>query len=472
MGRRPSADGARVPMLLCVRIRAARPRPLPLACGPVCYHGRMETDELAEYLESLRRDECYRVDAVLKKSVHEITQRVYFVGANGSEQGPFVRKYIKRDSGLGSAYRRIFEAQRDGRRFGSIPRVLECYDADECCVVVMEHVRGETLAAVVERCGASLPLAAGVVPQVCDALCELHEGFDPPIIHRDIKPNNVILTRSGPVIIDFGIARAYRGDADRDTVRFGTRAYAPPEQFGYRQTDVRSDEYALGMLLYFCLAGRDPDAGARDQGFADRGIPASVRKVLMRATAFDPDDRYANVREFKAAFLAAVRKAPAAEVRGDALPGPSLDRPASRVSAASRIMPVPEKDTSSRGEGSRLDGRRLCVRNPVPLWLGALWDALLVAFLVFAGVVGVDQVVLHPSDAAASYPTWYNAFMFAGFMIMLASWSFALFDKRLAVRRFPVLQRVQGVKGALIGIAVSLSAFIALVIVGAMGPLS
>ena len=74
----------------------------------------MEIDELAEHLNSLKRDECYRVDSVLKESQFETTQKVFFVGANGSEQGPYVRKYIKRDAGLGSAYRRIFEAQREG----------------------------------------------------------------------------------------------------------------------------------------------------------------------------------------------------------------------------------------------------------------------------------------------------------------------------------------------------------------------
>ena len=117
-------------------------------------------NQFAEHLNSLKRDQCYRVDSVLKKSLVETTQRVYFVGANGSEQGPYIRKYIKRDAGLGSAYRRIFEAQRAGRRFRHIPRVVDCYDADDMLVVVMEYVRGETLADVVYRCDPSLSLAA------------------------------------------------------------------------------------------------------------------------------------------------------------------------------------------------------------------------------------------------------------------------------------------------------------------------
>ena len=85
----------------------------------------MQTDELTEYLNSLQREECYRVESVLKESEFETTQRVMFVGANGVEQGPFIRKYIARDSGLGSAYERVFEAQRQGRRFLYIPRIAD-----------------------------------------------------------------------------------------------------------------------------------------------------------------------------------------------------------------------------------------------------------------------------------------------------------------------------------------------------------
>lgn len=81
----------------------------------------MQTDELTEHLNSLQREECYRVESVLKESEFETTQRVMFVGANGAGQGPFIRKYIARDSGLGSAYERVFEAQRQGRRSSIFP---------------------------------------------------------------------------------------------------------------------------------------------------------------------------------------------------------------------------------------------------------------------------------------------------------------------------------------------------------------
>lgn len=144
--------------------------------------------------------------------------------------------------------------------------------------VVMEYVEGETLEALVGRLGATPDYACGLYPVLCKAVGELHAGFaaagEPgvPVIHRDLKPSNIIvsgvryaadagMTFSSLVIIDLGIARVWRDGADADTVKFGTRSYAPPEQFGFGQTSVRSDIYALGALLFFCLTGTDPKPG-------------------------------------------------------------------------------------------------------------------------------------------------------------------------------------------------------------------
>ena len=265
-------------------------------------------DELSEHLDALARDGCYRVDAVMKESAFETTQIVYFVGANGSEQGPYVRKYLDGDAGLGAAYERLWRAQRSGRRFLHLPLVLDCHAVGSRRVVVMEFVRGETLADVVYRCDPSVALACDVFPKLCEAVRELHEAFDPPLIHRDLKPSNVMLTRDNLTLIDFGIARSFDEAAEQDTHHFGTRAYAPPEQFGYGQSDARTDVYALGMLLYFCLTEKTPDAKARRAGYRDAGVPESLRAAVERAAAFDPRDRYASVRELEQAFGEAARR--------------------------------------------------------------------------------------------------------------------------------------------------------------------
>lgn len=264
----------------------------------------MEND-IASYLDALKRDACYRVVRVLKEAPHETTEVVCFAGANDAELGPFVRKRIKREACMGAAYPAIMAAQRAGARFRHLPRIEDCYERDDELVVIMEYVRGETLHETVYRRDPSLDLTREVFPQLCDAVTELHEGFDPPLIHRDLKPGNVILSEGNLTLIDFGIARAYREGAEGDTASFGTRAYAPPEQFGYGQTDVRSDVYALGMLLYYLLTEEVPSPRLAGGAFDEPGVPVALRPVLARATAFDPAARYPSVRALCEAFMAA-----------------------------------------------------------------------------------------------------------------------------------------------------------------------
>ena len=97
----------------------------------------------------------------------------------------------------------------------------------------MEFVSGRTLADELYETGPSLDVAKRLFPGICDAIDELHSRFDPPLIHRDIKPSNFMVEGDTVLVIDLGIARTFDKDAVCDTSHFGTRAYAPPEQFGY-----------------------------------------------------------------------------------------------------------------------------------------------------------------------------------------------------------------------------------------------
>lgn len=263
-------------------------------------------ESLQQHLECLARDECYRVDAVLKEGRLERTERVFFVGANGAEQGPYVRKVFVAESGLGTAYGRVLAAQRQGQRFLHLPRIIDCYSLGEQDAVVMEFVPGRTLADELYETGPSLDAAKRLFPGICDAIAELHGRFDPPLIHRDIKPSNFMVEGDTVLVIDLGIARTYDKDAVCDTSHFGTRAYAPPEQFGYGQTDVRSDVYALGMLLFYLLCEETPAPSTVQQRLRAHGVPESVRDVVAQATAFDPADRLGSVAAMLAAFRYAV----------------------------------------------------------------------------------------------------------------------------------------------------------------------
>lgn len=254
--------------------------------------------------------DTYRVERTLKESPVERTELVWFRGLGGGELGPFVRKRISADSGLGAAYRQLWAAERAGRRFSHLPHVVSCADDERGLTVLLDWVPGPTLLELVLTASAErrVELAARLVPAVCDAASELHEAFVPPVIHRDLTPGNVVLPEgdpTSPVLIDLGISRSWSEGARADTTHFGTRAYAPPEQFGFGQTDVRSDVYALGMLALFCLVGRDPVPDDRERGFAVAGVPEAWRLVIARACDLDPSKRYGSARELGQAFLGA-----------------------------------------------------------------------------------------------------------------------------------------------------------------------
>ena len=395
----------------------------------------METDDLATYLSSLDRDSCYRVDAVYKECRLETTERVFFVGENGAELGPFVRKHIDADAGLGGAYETVFQAQRSGVRLPHLPRIVECFRKDGRIVVVMEHVEGETLAERVARLAspsARHDLARRDFPEVCDAVSELHELLDPPVIHRDLKPSNVMLSGDGAsvTLIDLGIARAYREGANQDTTHFGTRAYAPPEQFGFGQTGVTSDVYALGMLLFFCLAGREPSARDREEAFSGSGIPSSLREVVVRATRLDPAVRFSTVRELKEAFLSA------------------------SSSAGEKDVPLqpPTFEPERPALGTLL--------SRVPGWLGFIWDLVV---LGAAGllVVGCVMGVAIPTPSNASWPMWYRCLSYLVCLLpMLLIGCYLLLDRRPLRREVPALARLSVRQETRTGLLVILGLFV------------
>ena len=127
------------------------------------------TAALVEHLASLDRDDSYRVERVLKRSSVETTELVYFEGTGGGSLGPFVRKRIDASAQIGGAYGRLFAAQRAGRRFEHLPRIVDCRRVGDELNVVMEYIEGETLRALVYRLGATPDYARELYPALCAA---------------------------------------------------------------------------------------------------------------------------------------------------------------------------------------------------------------------------------------------------------------------------------------------------------------
>ena len=418
------------------------------------------TAALAEHLASLDRDDSYRVERVLKCSDVETTELVYFEGSGGGSLGPFVRKRIDASARIGGAYERLFTAQCAGRRFEHLPRIVDCRRVGDELDVVMEYVEGETLEALVGRLGATPDYARELYPVLCDAVGELHAGFAAvgeravPVIHRDLKPSNIIvsgvrysadagMTFSSLVIIDLGIARVWRDGADADTVKFGTRSYAPPEQFGFGQTSERSDIYALGALLFFCLTGTDPKPGRdmREQCKA-HGIPTPLADAVCMAMALDPAKRFASAKALGHAACAAY---------GLCLPEPSpMMPPAANVPS----VEVPQTPQSVGSEPSSLADQlppalpapsrfaRLLSRIPEPV--GRIWNGCIYAATLLL-LMGSHFAVFSPTGENRNYPTWFLALeyflMVDGLVLLIV---FGIIDRRRLRRRFPILDRYRG----------------------------
>ncbi|WP_158095350.1 protein kinase [Collinsella sp. An2] len=418
-------------------------------------------EELDAYLASVRRDDCYRVVRPLGRA--GTTDLVMFVGANGAELGPLVRKRIPLGDGLGVGYEELMRLQRAGRRFVHLPRLVDCYKSAHELTVVSEYVPGETLEELVRRAGGSYDLAARVTPALCDAVVELHGALDPPLIHRDLTPRNVVVGEGSSVtLIDLGIARRHRPDASSDTVHLGTRAYAPPEQFGFGQTDVRSDVYALGMLLWFCLTGIEPAGKLDTATLRAAGVSDALAEVIQTATAFDPDHRYPTARAFRVALVAALEKtseprtaspehAPAPTSDGvesasggaaasalrasvassDVTPqqiGPTSRTAAVDASAAPHAVSVGLAADVSTPATRRRSERAGRVRNVVLLVLCVILAPALV------------NAVQHPTGSNVGKPIWYVAVIAFGFVYPAClGAAYLAADKRRLYRRVPSL---------------------------------
>lgn len=186
------------------------------------------------------------------------------------------------------------------------PRFCGEYTGEKMRCVVRRYVPGTPLSEAMQERTWTPEEVIGVGTVLCDQLTILH-SLPEPVIHRDIKPENVIMDREGaPVLIDFGISRTVSGK-DKDTVVGGTTGYAPPEQYGFTQTDSRADIYSLGILLHRLLLNNrgDGESSGRGEQSSNRRQWEALERVIAKCCEFDPERRYESAEKLKAALLAA-----------------------------------------------------------------------------------------------------------------------------------------------------------------------
>ena len=181
----------------------------------------------------------------------------------------------------------------------------------ESLVVIEELIQGRTLDEILRGTetsgsapGLSFSERIDILSQICDGLEFLHSA-DPPIIHRDIKASNIMVTDDGIVkIIDYDAAKIYITGQDKDTMMIGTQGLAAPEQYGFAQSDVRTDLYALGKLI-------------------ERMLPGNVdaNRIAKKATEMDPKKRYTSAAQMKAQILRIREHTSALDQKFEKIPG-------------------------------------------------------------------------------------------------------------------------------------------------------
>lgn len=188
-------------------------------------------------------------------------------------------------------YSRDVYEQLASVRIEGVPAVKECVADDGKLIVVEEYVQGRSLKQVLDEQGLlNEEQAYDIAVQLADILVRLHQ-LEPAIVHRDIKPSNIIIEKNGHVnLINFNAARHVNADKNEDTRMLGTVYFAAPEQFGFGQSDERTDIYGLGATINYIMTGDKPGAGIAECRFSD---------ILKKCLMVDAKDRYQSAEELR-----------------------------------------------------------------------------------------------------------------------------------------------------------------------------
>ncbi len=165
----------------------------------------------------------------------------------------------------------------------NLPTVFEVAVQGQENLVLEEFIQGDTLGFLLKGGLFSVDETRRIVLQVCRALWVLHSIG---AVHRDVKPENIILRGDQAVLIDFDAARLHKPEHEMDTQILGTTGFAAPEQYGLSQSDIRTDIYALGVLINVMLTGKHPSkelAGGK------------MGRIVDRCTHVNPQHRYKNI---------------------------------------------------------------------------------------------------------------------------------------------------------------------------------
>ena len=190
----------------------------------------------------------------------------------------------------------IMEKMAD-RKLSGIPKTYRIFEENGEVYLVREYIEGMSLAQMVLQKGG---ISEAEICRISRKICQTAEQFqnpDEPMIHRDIKPENIVVTPGSEVVfIDFGTMRSYKKDGSRDTFVVGTRGTAAPEQYGYTQTDQRTDVYAIGQTMLYMVS----ESYEMNQ-LSECAVSRRMKKIIEKACSFEPDKRYGDAAQLRRA---------------------------------------------------------------------------------------------------------------------------------------------------------------------------
>lgn len=180
-----------------------------------------------------------------------------------------------------------------------IVRITDIFYEYDNLYIVEDYIEGKTLKEYVDTNGPlSSELVEDISLQLCSILDYLH-SFNPPIIYRDLKPSNIMITPNNKaLLIDFGIARIYKESQEGDTMILGSKGYIAPEQFENIQSNIQTDIYSLGVTMFFMLTGKSASQATElmfNENYPEHA-PKNLVKVIQKASAIEAENRYSNVK--------------------------------------------------------------------------------------------------------------------------------------------------------------------------------
>ena len=221
------------------------------------------------------------------KSLHKSRKIEIFLVQNIHDEKIYIKKEIKEYTK--EIYNNISKIDSI-----NMPKIYDLFELNDKLIVIEEFINGDTLQSILKKQNKlEEKTVINYMISLCDILGKIH-NLNPPIIHRDIKPANIIISNDNVLkLIDFDIARTYKDGENMDTTLLGTKGYASPEQFGFDQTDCRSDIYAIGVMMNVLTTGKHIKEELNN---------TLLKDIIKKCTNISADERYQDVFELKEAL--------------------------------------------------------------------------------------------------------------------------------------------------------------------------